>query len=284
MNLSPVLLILVSLGVYGTQLAIDQRAGLFRATEETLYLPSGKLLKTLSLGHGGLLADVYWMRAVQYYGGKRLREEKRFDLLEPLIHITTTLDPQLIHAYRFGSIFLSENSPVGAGHPSEAIQLLQKGIEHNPNEWQLYRDMGFVYYWYLQDFKKAAECFLEGSKNPKSAKWMKTFAAEVLAKGGSRESARFLWQGFYESSENEQMKRNAQENLIRLRALDEMDALQELITKVESRLGKKIRSLDELVRLRLLIHHPNDPKGFPYVYHPDTCEISLSPDSSVRRF
>ena len=198
----PTLMLLAGTVVYWTQKAIDARVGLFRSTEEVLYLSSGRVIKALSLGHNGLLADVYWMRAVQYYGGKRLRDEKRFDLLDPLIGIATTLDPQLIHAYRFGAIFLSEQSPIGAQQPEKAVALLKRGIEQNPDEWQLYRDLGFVYYWYLQDYKKGAEAFLEGSKNPKSATWMKTFAAELMAKGGSRESARFLWQQFYDTADN----------------------------------------------------------------------------------
>ena len=278
------LLLLAGTGVYWTQKAIDGRAGQFRSTEEVLYL-SGKVIKTLSLGHNGLLADVYWMRAVQYYGGKRLKNEKRFDLLAPLIGIATTLDPQLTHAYRFGAIFLSEQSPVGAEQPEKALALLKQGIEKNPDEWQLYRDLGFVYYWYLQDYNKGAEAFLEGSKNPKSAPWMKTFAAELMAKGGSRESARFLWQQFYDTADNEQMKRNASENLLRLQALDEMDILRDFIGKIEARLGRPVESIEELVKMDLLKRHLTlDPKGFTYVYNPQARTVQLSPDSTVRRF
>ncbi len=280
----PTLMLLAGTVVYWTQRAIDARVGQFRSTEEVLYLPSGKVIKALSLGHNGLLADVYWMRAVQYYGGKRLRDEKRFDLLDPLIGIATTLDPQLIHAYRFGAIFLSEQSPIGAQQPEKAVALLKRGIEQNPDEWQLYRDLGFVYYWYLQDYKKGAEAFLEGSKNPKSATWMKTFAAELMAKGGSRESARFLWQQFYDTAETEQMKRNAMENLLRLRALDEMDILRDFINKVEARLGRSVQSIEELVNLGFLKQRPLDPKGFPYIFDPETRNVQMSPDSAVKRF
>jgi hypothetical protein len=230
------------------------------------------------------LADVYWMRAVQYYGGKRLKDEKRFDLLDPLIGIATTLDPQLIHAYRFGAIFLSEQSPIGAEQPEKAVALLKQGIKHNPHDWQLYRDLGFVYYWYIKDYTTAAEAFLEGSKNPDSAPWMKTFAAELLARGGSRDSARFLWQQFYETADNEQMKQNARENLIRLRALDEMDLLREFISKVETRLGRPVQSIEELIKLGILKQRPLDPKGFPYTYDPKTKNVQMSPDSKVRRF
>jgi hypothetical protein len=278
------LLVLASLGVYWTQRAVDRRVGLFRGTEEVLYLPSGKVIKALSLGHHGLLADIYWMRAVQYYGGKRLKNEKRFDLLDPLIQIAVTLDPKLLHAYRFGSIFLSERSPVGAERPEKAVALLQNGIEQNPDEWQLYRDLGFVYYWYVEDYKQAAHWFLEGSKNPNSARWMRTFAAELLAKGGSRDSARFLWQELLASSEDEQMRRNARENLLRLQALDEIDALTKLIRKVETRTGSKVSSFGELISLGLLKQIPLDPKGAPYQLNAETGEVSLSPQSSVRRF
>jgi hypothetical protein len=272
------------LGVYWIQSGIDQKVGTFRSTEEILYLPSGNVLKKLSLGYYGLLADIYWMRAVQYYGGKRLKNEKTFDLLQPLLEITTTLDPKLLHAYRFGSIFLSEREPIGANHPEKAISLLQKGIAHNPEQWQLYRDLGFVYYWYLNDYKRAAEAFLEGGKNPNSAPWMRTFAAELLGKDGSRQTARFLWQEIYETSENQQMKENAKQNLLKLTAEEEVETLQALVDKVEAKTGRKIRSLEELVPLGFFKKVPLDPKGFSYLLDPKTSKVSLSPESTVRRY
>ena len=278
------LLIVAFLGIYWIQSSIDRQMSLIPHAEEVLYLPSGKVLKALSLGHYGLIADIYWMRAVQYYGGKRLQNANQYQLLGPLIDIATTLDPQLLHAYRFGSIFLSEKSPIGAQQPEKAIALLEKGIRYNPNEWQLYRDLGFVYYWYLEDYKRAAESFLEGSQNPRSAKWMKTFAAELLAKGNSREAAKFLWQEVYDTSESGTLKKNAKENLLRLQALDDIDILKSLISKVEAKTGRKVLSMQELVQLGLLKQLPLDPKGFPYALNPETGEVGLAPESTVKRF
>src|SRR5579872_579016 len=96
------------------------------AATTPLYVSSGKLLRDLSLGYEGLLADIYWTRAVQYYGRERLSGHPRFDLLGPLLRITTTLDPHLIIAYRFGAVFLAEKPPGGAGQPAEALQLLDR--------------------------------------------------------------------------------------------------------------------------------------------------------------
>src|SRR5881396_1431987 len=65
--------------------------------EEVLYVSSPKLLKRASLGYNGLLADIYWTRAVQYYGGKHVTAgAKDYRLLYPLLEITTELDPKLI--------------------------------------------------------------------------------------------------------------------------------------------------------------------------------------------
>jgi len=279
-----ILLVVACLGVYFVQSAIDRTTGLYRSDQEILFLPSGQVIKKLSLGYSGLLADIYWMRAVQYYGGKRLKDEQGFALLEPLIDIATTLDPQLLHAYRFGSVFLSEREPIGANQPERAIVLLEKGIEHNPDEWQLYRDVGFIYYWFLNNYQKAAESFLEGSKNPKSAVWMKTFAAQLLAQGGSRQAARFLWQEVYQTSENQRMKENAREHLEKLTAEEDIDTLQSLVRKVESKIGRRIGSIEELVDLGFFKIPPSDPKGFRYILDPRSGQVRLSPDSTIRRY
>ena len=38
--------------------------------QEVLYISSPTLVKRMSLGYDGLLADIYWTRAVQYFGDK----------------------------------------------------------------------------------------------------------------------------------------------------------------------------------------------------------------------
>src|SRR5438477_7622769 len=92
--------------------------------EEVLYVPSPKTLKRLSLGYEGLMADIYWTRAVQYFGRKHHQHSKHYDLLATLLEISTQLDPQLLVAYQFGATFLAPQPPNGAGMPEKAIQLI----------------------------------------------------------------------------------------------------------------------------------------------------------------
>src|SRR5258708_12840213 len=118
--------------------AVDQVRGKQATLEDIICIRSSKALKRLSLGYSGLLADIYWTRAVQYFGTKHQRDEVRYDLLYPLLDITTDLDPHLIIAYEFGSIFLSQAPPAAAGKPNKAAKLFEKGISENPTYCRLY--------------------------------------------------------------------------------------------------------------------------------------------------
>src|ERR1700733_11277951 len=75
--------------------------------EDDLYISSPKVLRRLSLGYTGLLADIYWTRSVQYFGDQHHKNSTDFMLLAPLLQITTELDPKLLPAYEFGANFLA---------------------------------------------------------------------------------------------------------------------------------------------------------------------------------
>jgi hypothetical protein len=70
------------------------------APQDTLYINSPKVLRRMSLGYSGLLADIYWTRAVQYFGEQHHKGSGDFRLLAPLLEVTTSLDPRLLPAYQ----------------------------------------------------------------------------------------------------------------------------------------------------------------------------------------
>jgi tetratricopeptide (TPR) repeat protein len=264
------------------QVRMDERFGVYRATEEILYIENGELLRRVLLGYENLAADLYWLRAVQYYGGKRVYEpEKRFDLLEPLLQITTDLDPKLYIAYSYGAIFLSETFPKGAGIPLKGVELMDKGIRNNPDRWRFYLDKGFVYYWYLRDYKKAAEIFLEGSELPGAPYWMAATAGRALTRGGHRETARQLWKVLYDTAENDQMRANALVNLQQLDALDHIDLLQAVAESYREATGSFPTEWGELIEAGLINEAPSDPSGTPYVLNPMSEKVEVSRRSSL---
>src|SRR3954453_13227364 len=100
------LLIVFFSGTVLSRSQVEKLRGKEVTLEEVLYLPSGKSVKRLSLGYSSLLADIYWTRAVQYFGNKSNQRSMRYDLLYPALDIATDLDPHLIGSYEFGSLFL----------------------------------------------------------------------------------------------------------------------------------------------------------------------------------
>jgi hypothetical protein len=267
-------------GIWKLQSRIDtQRAALYQEQDEFV-LRSGAMLKMMSLEYAPLLADLYWTRVVQYYGDKRARHDPNLELLWPLLDITTTLDPNLIVAYRFGSTFLSEPSPRGAGRPDLAIELINRGIRANPEYWRLYEDLGFVYYFDLKDYQRASSAFLEGSKNPEALVWMKIMAARVLEKGETRETSAFLWKEIYDTASDPEIKSNALRHMQLLRAETDCDQLDILAAEYAKRAGKSPTSLRDLVGAGLLPRAPVDPLGFAYIFNADG-KAQLNPVSPL---
>jgi tetratricopeptide (TPR) repeat protein len=263
------------------QVGVDRRMASYRDAPAVLWLNSGKVLKRLSLGHDGLLADIYWTRAVQYYGGQRRDNKTDFSLLAPLLNITVDLDPNLLIAYNFGASFLAEPSPRGANQPEEAVRLIKKGIQANPDHWRFWHELGFIYYQQLKNYPAAAAAYMEGSKNPQADVWMKVMAAVITQKGGNRDTSRFLWAEIYRSTEDPSILANAFEHLQGLQAADDLDELGKRVSLFHDRTGRWPRSFSELVEQGILKRIPVDPKGVPYKIDPGG-KVELNPESTIK--
>ena len=253
-------------GIWRLQHSIDGQREVLGQERDEILLRSGKLMKVMSLEYAPLMADIYWTRVVQYYGNKHSQGKTNLELLWPLLDITTTLDPNLLVAYRFGAVFLAQAAPAGAGRPDLAVELIKRGIEANPDYWRLYEDLGFVYYFDLKDYKKASEAFLEGSKKPNAQVWMKVMAAHIAAEGESFSTSFFLWTDIFESASDPSVKKNALIQLQLLKAKEECKQLDELADEYQKRNGKRPTHMAELIQAGLLRGVPKDPAGFAYVF------------------
>jgi hypothetical protein len=246
--------------------------------QDVLYIPSPQTVKKLSLGYNGLMANLYWTRVVQYFGRRHFFHSREYLLLSPLLDITTTLDPQLIVAYQFGSTFLAQNPPEGAGDPKAAVRLAEKGIANNPEAWRLYYQLGFIYWQELHDSKAASDAFFKGSQVPGALPWMKVMAAALAQTGGEREKARYLWTNILRDSEDKALRSNA---VKRLRALDSDQAVEVLQREVDNyreRNGHPPQSWGDLIASRQLRGVPRDPMGNPYVLREGRVEVANPED------
>jgi tetratricopeptide (TPR) repeat protein len=279
------LILFVFLGFAGEwrlQECIDVQQSAVESEDDQVMLRSSKLVKGLSLEYAPLVADIYWTRVVQYFGNKHAGQQLDLRLLWPLLDVTSVLDPHLMPVYHFGSMFLSDAAPRGAGRPDLAAELLERGLRANPDEWRLYYDLGFVYYFDMKDYPKASAAFYEGSKNPKAYFWMKVMAARIATEGGSMETSNFLWQDVYNTSNDPSVKENALTHLQLLRAQEDCKQIDVAADEYQKQFGRRPVRMSELVLGGLLLEEPVDPLGYPYVLS-EAGKAEISPESPLKK-
>jgi tetratricopeptide (TPR) repeat protein len=260
----------------------DARYPETRQSQRLLYVRSGTTARRLALSFQGLAADVYWMRTIQHFGGdlRSNRVDGRFELLAPLLDLTTSLDPHFNIAYRFGALFLAIPSPSGAGRPDEAVALLEKGLRASPDHWQYAYDIGFVYYLYVGDFKTAGTWFTRAAAMSHAPDWIRPLAAATVAQGGDRANARRLFSDLA-ASDQPYLRNDAARGLAQIDALDAIDQLQAMVETYHAAAGHYPTGWADLIRTRQLPSLPVDGARVPFVYDASSHHVLLGPGSPL---
>jgi tetratricopeptide (TPR) repeat protein len=270
--------------VVALQIVRERQFAVAGVPEEMLYVRSPRVLSRMALSFDSLLADVYWIRLVQYYGGMRLSkaQEKRYDLLYPLLDLTTSLDPHFSIAYRFGAFFLAEHPPGGAGRPDLAQQLLEKGMAADARRWEYPYDIGFVYY-REGEYQRAAEWLRRAAAVPGAPEWVEPVAAVTLAAGGDIDTSRVLWRNLLASAEEDWIRNAAAFRLQQLDAIDAIQRLQRVVTTYQRSRGAAPPQWEDLIRAGMLRAVPLDPAGYPFIIDRQTnpATVALAGDSPL---
>ncbi len=271
-----VLLVAVSIPF---QIKIDKIRGKFRSVEESLYLSSSSL-KKISLGYHELLADIYWLRALQYFGSKSLDRQDP-ELLYHYFDIITDLDPKFVNAYRYGGTFLAEPPPFGLGETRKGIDLLEKGRTNNPANYRLPLEEAFIYYFYPKDYEKAAQLFREASEKPGLSPLRKAsmngMAASAHAKGGNRELSKKIWEIIYETSPSKGRRNFALRNMKEIDTMAVEDRLTEALNEYISIYKKLPSTPEELVTSGILKKGiPESPVGGKFIIAPKIKSVKSS--------
>jgi tetratricopeptide (TPR) repeat protein len=248
----------------------------------------GKKLKGFALGSEGLLADWYWMRSLQYIGGKiSSRGIENLDLedmtamnprlLYPMLDNATTLDPKLMAAYSYGATVLP------AIDPKQAIELTEKGIRDNPDQWRLLQYLGYIH-WRLKDYEKATDAYNRGAQIPGAPSFFKLMAGKMQTESGGRETARAIYKQAFAEAQDRQTKRSAELRLHQLDAFDELDIVNKVLSENRDRTGRCFASWPEAVpALQAAIRNTDrdlrvdanrnllDPTNVPYRLNREKC-------------
>lgn len=169
--------------------------------DERLYFPSGKFLVESSLGFRHTAADYLWFRFIQYFGSyaKGEHDLRYFDLL---LDGVTRLDPRFVEAYHFGSLVAWSEQ----GDFPKSIDILKRGILHNPDVAKLPFQIAFTYYVFFRDYERASFWFETASRCSDATDRESRFAAFSRFKSGDDRLSLALWKDLKAQSSSVDMQ------------------------------------------------------------------------------
>ncbi len=99
-------------------------------------MPSPRFYTDFSPSFRTTIADAYWLLTVQYYG-EHVNGDRKLGSLAGMLDLVTTLSPRFKQPYLFGAFAL-----VDAGQAQKGYELLKKGAEVLPHDWDLLTTLG----------------------------------------------------------------------------------------------------------------------------------------------
>jgi hypothetical protein len=250
---------------------LDQQRAATPKLQRFMYLPQGEHLRIAVLGYHQVVADLLWIPAIQAMGERTVSEQAGHWIAHAL-DVITTLDPKFIRVYEAGGIALTTLVTM----PEESNRLLQKGIGHNPDVWELPFLLGFNYYFELHDDRTAAEYIARASRLPRAPAYLAPFAARLYVSARDPEDAIVFLSQVYAQTTEENMKQVLERRLKEVIVERDLQLLEEAISRYRGRNKRAPERLEDLVGPGLLRELPREPFGGHYLYDPLTGTVRSS--------
>lgn len=263
-------LVLAALGIHRANAALEARAVDLRDPGRIGALPDGRTLRVLALGFERLVADLFWLRTVYYIGDEEVTAAGYPDA-ERLAELVTDIDPYFKSAYVLMNSVLTVLKP----SPDAAIELLDKGIEHNPRSWKLHFLQGFTLFYDKHDYERAAE-HIEKAYRLGGPTYLQLLATRLYAEAGSVETAMAFVEARLRETGNPDVKRRLEQRYRSLWVTRDVARINRAIEAYRAARGKEPHGVDALVRAGLLNGEPRDPEGNRYRIRGGVAEATVA--------
>lgn len=224
----PFLVLIPLTGLTAMDLRNRQLAARSPIASEPFNLPPARLLRALAFGYNELVADLVWLKSINYFADQ-LFQKKEMVYIEHYLTTASFLDPHFEALYRYGpAMMLSQK---GSQHTNEevmaAIRLLKRANTLFPENWRYAKSLGSFYLFELtsQDPKQRAAWKRIGADWIRRAallggdhSFLATLAASVYSEQGQQELAIQHLQEIYLTTQDETMKQTILNRLNLLQA------------------------------------------------------------------
>lgn len=256
---SPGLLVGIAVAVLSVGLLHAELPPSSRADSDAAFVPRPDVARVASLGFRPLVADLYWLQAVQVVGAEMVNPAKHAPLIGRLVDVVTTVDPWVGHPYRFAAHWLTSDSE----QVRFANRLLERAIEYHPDEWRNWFYLGFNHFYYLDDNAAAADAMQRASELEGGPPYLKRLAARLKADAAGLETAALLLSELVKTAEDPASRAQYEAALVEIDTERAARFLDDAREKYRKSAGRDIERVTDLVEgphavLRAL---PPEPHG-----------------------
>jgi hypothetical protein len=147
----------------GTHLRLDKLINIDEQTRrQNTLLPSVETVRLASGGFEKLASDIYWLAFIQYCGDPSNQRGKNYSHAYEYVDLITGLDPFFTKPYWFGCWAIG----YWQKRPDLALKILERGMQFNPESWELPYLAGINEYLFDHKYKLAAHYYRVAAKQP----------------------------------------------------------------------------------------------------------------------
>jgi len=265
--IAPVAIALAWVCSFTAQPRIDRIRAPQTLDEALLYLPNEKLLTHFTAGMSSIVADLLWLKCVQYTA-LHFISDRKFTWLNHMCQTITRLDPYFVSVYRYGGMFLASLD----ANDDASLRLLHAGMKRNPRAWELPYEAAMVYLLNRRSepgAQETAAAYLGMAVATGNApRFVVEVAQGLLNKHNLVDIEKGMWEAMLKS-DNELMRDLAERKLLELSARETCRKLNEAVQVFAQRYGRMPQEINELVSGEILVSLPQDPLGGQYFLDAD---------------
>jgi tetratricopeptide (TPR) repeat protein len=234
-------------------------------------LPKGEYLKPALLGYHHLGADFLWLRLIQVIGKKRNSADE-YEWMYHALDVITTLDPQYAYAYYAGGVILGDL----ANRPDLSTRLLEKGVNANPEVWNIPFLLGYNYYFLLGDPDKGAEYIMKAARLPDGPSYLPGLATRMAAEAGNPDTALAFLEARLADTQDPEMREVLASRMKEVIIERDLLILERAVEAYRTQYQTLPATIADLVAAGALPDLPQEPFGGDYRLDPKTGSVSSS--------
>lgn len=246
--------------------AVWQEHFVLRAPIHRFIMPA-QIVQKFTFGFDNIIADYYWVRAVQDIN----KWDRRDEYYPEYFRIISTLDARFLYPYVFAALTVPTKITPESLMWLEQISL--RGISALPENWEIPFYTGLDFHSIGDSYERATHYLRIAAEIPASPLVAKNvYALFLLRSSTDNERSRALFQTVYDTADNEESKRIAMEHIA---LLDYIEAVDKASSVYKTSRGVYPASLEILTKAGLIISLPEEFSRFHIIINSDTGKASL---------